>query len=66
MIDLFTCLNLNIKGKSYMELEDFLYFFDNFSFLFKESLVDDVATQPLPVVLFVLFTLFKEYDDIGC
>jgi hypothetical protein len=38
MIDLFTCLNLNIKGKSYMELEDFLYFFDNFSFLFKEPI----------------------------
>ena len=32
MIDLFYCLNLEIKNRTYFDLDDFLYFFDNFSF----------------------------------
>ncbi len=33
MVDLFVCLNLSIKNRDYFDLDDFLYFFDNFSFL---------------------------------
>jgi Ca2+-binding EF-hand superfamily protein len=32
MIDLFVCLNLTIKERDFFDLDDFLYFFDNFSF----------------------------------
>lgn len=37
MVDLFTCLNLNIKNQDCFYLDDFLYFFDNFSFSLKEQ-----------------------------
>lgn len=34
MIDLFNCLNLTIKKTQEFDLDDFLYLFDNFSFMF--------------------------------
>lgn len=34
MIDLFNCLNLSIKKTQEIDLDDFLYLFDNFSFMF--------------------------------
>lgn len=37
MIDLFNCLNLAIKKTTEFDLDDFLYFFDNFSFMFEED-----------------------------
>jgi hypothetical protein len=37
MIDLFNCLNLSIKKTSEFDLDDFLYLFDNFSFMFLED-----------------------------
>ena len=37
MIDLFYCLNLEIKNRNYFDLDDFLYFFDNFSFFCEKN-----------------------------
>ena len=37
MVDLFNCLNLVIKKTSEFDLDDFLYLFDNFSFMFEED-----------------------------
>ena len=37
MIDLFNCLNLAIKKTSEFDLDDFLYMFDNFSFMFDDD-----------------------------
>ena len=37
MIDLFNCLNLAIKKTTEFDLDDFLYLFDNFSFMFEEE-----------------------------
>lgn len=38
MIDLFVCLNLSIKERDFFDLDDFLYFFDNFSFFIEDSI----------------------------
>lgn len=35
LVDLFVCLNLAVKNQSFMDLDDFLYFFDNLSFFIK-------------------------------
>jgi hypothetical protein len=37
MIDLFNCLNLAIKKTTEFDLDDFLYLFDNFSFMFEDD-----------------------------
>ena len=37
MIDLFNCLNLAIKKTTEFDLDDFLYLFDNFSFMFDDD-----------------------------
>ena len=37
MIDLFNCLNLAIKKTTQFDLDDFLYLFDNFSFMFEDD-----------------------------
>ena len=37
MIDLFNCLNLTIKKTTEFDMDDFLYLFDNFSFMFEDD-----------------------------
>ncbi len=36
-LDLFDCLNLQVKGREWMDLDDFLYFFDNLTFYIKDD-----------------------------
>ena len=38
MIDLFVCLNLSIKERDFFDLDDFLYFFDNFAFYIEDPI----------------------------
>ena len=37
-IDLFEALNITIKNISWIDLDDFLYLFDNFTFYFNHNL----------------------------
>ena len=37
MVDLFVILNITIEGKKEIDLDDFLYFFDNFAFFFNDE-----------------------------
>lgn len=36
LVDLFVCLNVAIKNKTEIDLDDFLYMFDNFSFFYED------------------------------
>lgn len=37
VVDLFACLNVSIKDKDELDLDDFLYLFDNFSYLYESN-----------------------------
>ena len=37
IVDLFVCLNLSIKNRNFFDLDDFLYFFDNFAFFISDD-----------------------------
>lgn len=45
LIDLFVCLNLQIKNQNYLDMDDFLYFFDNFSFFIEDDKIFKKMTE---------------------